>query len=101
MKSHKMHKRADGGKVKPYDAEGSNVEKEADERKRGGRVKKDCAPERKHGGRVKEEHRVEGKMSKMRLDRPGRKSGGRVGSDKSPLTSAARVSPVMGHSTDD
>jgi len=97
MKKLDHHKRANGGKVKAYDAEGSNVEKEAEERKRGGAVKK----ERKHGGRVKEEARIEGKKAKMRLDRPGRKSGGRVGSDKSPLSSAHNVSSVMGHSTDD
>lgn len=95
---HKMH-RAEGGKVKAYDAEGSNVEKEAEERKHGGRVKKE--KERKHGGRVKEEARIEGKKAKMRLDRPGRKSGGRVGSDKSPLSSAHNVSKVMDHATDD
>jgi hypothetical protein len=77
----------------------NNVEKEAKERKKGGKVeKKDCY---KHGGKVKEEHRVEGKMAKMHMGRPGRKSGGRVGSDKSPLTSAANASAVVGHSTDD
>jgi len=38
---------------------------------------------RKDGGMV------EGKMSKMRLDRPGRKRGGRVGADTSPLSGAA------------
>jgi hypothetical protein len=32
---------------------------------------------------------VEGKKSMMRLDRPGRKMGGRVGADCSPLSSAA------------
>lgn len=79
--------RADGGKVMEYTAD-SNVAKEAKERKKGGRVSKDSA-------------RVEGKMAKMRLDRPGRKSGGRVGCDKSPLSSAARLSSTAGHSTDD
>lgn len=81
--------RAAGGAVKAYDAQGSNVEKEAEEKKRGGRVK------RKEGGRV------EGKKAKMRMDRPCRKDGGRVGSDKSPLTSAHSVTKVVGHSTDD
>ncbi len=38
---------------------------------------------RKDGGEV------EGKMSKMNLGRPGRKRGGRVGADKSPLSAAA------------
>lgn len=32
---------------------------------------------------------VDGKKSMMRLDRPGRKMGGRVGADCSPLSSAA------------
>lgn len=94
---HKMH-RAEGGKVQKYTPD-DNVEKEAEERKHGGRVKKE--KERKHGGRVKEEARIEGKKAKMRLDRPGRKSGGRVGSDKSPLSSAHNVSKVMDHATDD
>jgi hypothetical protein len=62
-----------------YSGSGSNVVKEAEERKRGGRVK----------DKPKEMGKIEGKMSKMRLDRPGRKMGGRVGADKSPLSSAA------------
>jgi len=60
-----------------YAGSGSNVVKEAEERKRGGRVKK------------KDVGEIGGKMSKMRLDRPGRKMGGRVGADRSPLSSAA------------
>ena len=40
---------------------------------------------RKHGGKV---HHAEGKMAHHRLDRKGRKTGGRVGADKSPLSSA-------------
>lgn len=79
-------KRAGGGVVpkdpspkKVYAGAGSNVVKEADERKDGGRVKK------------KEPGKVEGKMAKMRLDRPGRKSGGRVGADRSPLSEAAKT----------
>lgn len=39
----------------------------------------------KHGGKV---HHAEGKMAHHRLDRKGRKTGGRVGADKSPLSSA-------------
>lgn len=50
------------------------------------------AEERKHGGRMKKKHHEgmhpEGKMAKHRHDRPGRKSGGRVGADKHPLSSA-------------
>jgi hypothetical protein len=88
MKGRKDCKRASGGVVPKdespkdvYAGADSNVKKEADERKDGGRVKK-----------KKEMGKVDGKKSKMRLDRPGRKSGGRVGADSSPLSSAARVS---------
>jgi hypothetical protein len=54
-----------------------DVLKEANERKRGGKVKK-------HIGEP------EGEKSKHRMDRkmPHRKSGGRVGSDKNPYSSA-------------
>ena len=77
-------------KVKAYDGGGSNVEKEADEKKSGGRVEK-----RARGGKV------EGDKPKARLDRPKRKAGGRVGSDKSPFSSAHSVSGASGHKTDD
>lgn len=76
-------------KVKPYNAAGSGVEKEAEEKKKGGRVKK------ADGGKV------DGEKPKHRLDRPMRKAGGRVGSDKSPFTSAHTVTGAHGHSTDD
>jgi hypothetical protein len=61
-----------------------NVVSEAKERKKGGRVGKDCGD-------------VAGKKSAMRLDRPGRKSGGRVGADSSPLSSANKTSNAPGH----
>ena len=48
---------------------------EAKARKRGGKA---CAPE--------------GKMAKMRMDRPKRASGGGVGSNRNPLSSAHRGS---------
>lgn len=41
---------------------------------------------RKHGGKVLGQ--MAGAKAKHRLDRPGRKMGGRVGADKSPLSSA-------------
>lgn len=85
----KGKKRADGGKVTPYDAAESGVEKEAKERKKGGRVK------RKDGGRI------EGEKEKKRMDRPCRKDGGRVGSDQHPFSSAQKVTSAKGHSTDD
>ncbi len=90
-------KRAGGGVVEKEDAPrdvyaggSSNVVKEVEGRKRGGRVKKEV-------GKIEG-----GKMSKMRLDRPGRKMGGRVGAEKSPLSSAAKTSgPDGGPSTMD
>ncbi len=96
---HEMEKRkghAEGGDVgpekepKPYNAQGSNVEKEAEEKARGGRAKK-----------KKGESMVEGKEKKMRLDRPGRKTGGRVGADKAPLTTAANIRPASEHKAED
>lgn len=70
-------KKASGGKVF-YDGGSSNVAKEAMEKKHGGKV-------------MKEVDKPEGKKSKMRMDKkPRRASGGRVGSDKSPFSSAAR-----------
>jgi|HubBroStandDraft_2_1064218.scaffolds.fasta_scaffold109364_2 hypothetical protein len=115
MKGHKSehHKRARGGDVEPDEdkwgkesqgskktpnEEGDTPEKkEAEEKKRGGA----CMPKRKHGGHVKEEHRVEGKLAKMHMGRPGRARGGRTGADKSPLSSAAHVAQPVGHSTND
>ena len=74
--------------VMAYNAKGSGVEKEAEEKKRGGRVKK------KAGGSV------EGGASNMHLGRAHRAKGGRTGSDKSPLTSAAKTEAPVGHSMD-
>jgi len=42
----------------------------------------------KKGGRVKKDMQAEGGKSKHRMDRPKRASGGRVGSDKQPFSSA-------------
>ncbi len=72
---HMMKKKARGGEV--YSGAGSNVVKEAEEKKHGGRVKKEV-------------EKPEGHKAKMRMDkRPRRASGGRVGADKSPFSSAA------------
>ena len=67
------------GKMDDYAGSGEpNVVKEAMEKKRGGRVKKEI-------------EKPEGHKAKMRMDKkPRRASGGRVGSDKSPFSSAAR-----------
>lgn len=103
MAKHHMKHKFEGGKVsndeeapskdvKPYDAQGSEAEKEAKEKKRGGKVEK--KEKRADGGKV------EGHKPKMRMDRACRASGGRVGSDKAPFSSAT-MSPAMGHKTDD
>jgi len=90
MKARKQRK-ADGGPVRDVYAGGhSNVVKEADAHKRGGRVK-----HKKDGGKV------EGAKSRMRLDRPGRKTGGRVGADSAPLSSAAKTTRRQGEGSDD
>lgn len=58
----------------------NNIQKEAEEKKRGGRAK------RAHGG--KSEMKVEGHKGAMHAGRKPRKSGGRTGSDSRPLTSS-------------
>lgn len=65
-----------------YEGAGSNVVKEAEQKKRGGRTK------RKHGGHVHHMGKVHGEHAKHRADRPKRKSGGRAGADMNPLSSA-------------
>ena len=68
------HKRADGGSVP-------------------------ATPARKRGGKAP--MAVGGMSSKhLRLDRRGRKRGGAVGADSSPLTQASRLSGPEGGSTD-
>ena len=62
------------------EAEGKEDYAKGDEKKRGGRVK------RKSGGKVI--GLMTGGGVKPRLDRPGRKRGGGIGSDRSPLSSA-------------
>ena len=76
------HKRAMGGETgggEWYTGKGSEVAKEAEEKKKGGAVR----------------HHGEGEKAKMRHDRPGRKRGGRIGSDKMPLTTAAKIHEVV------
>jgi hypothetical protein len=73
----RAHK-ASGGEMIMKAGGNPEVEKEAEEKKHGGRARK----HRKHGGHV------EGHHSKHKMDRHHRKAGGRVGSDHSPLSSA-------------
>lgn len=79
----KGKKKADGGRTKMKVSGNPDVFKEADERKAGGRVK------RKTGGKVEAAPAfMTGGAVRPRLDRPGRKAGGRVGANKSPLSTA-------------
>lgn len=77
------HKRASGGSVMTVSGN-PNVLEEAKERKKGGRAK------RATGGSVgrKLVQFYTGGAVKARADRPARASGGRVGSNASPLSSA-------------
>lgn len=88
-----------GGKAPGFKRGGAMIDagREADEEsemedghKRGGKVKK-----RAFGGAT------EGGMAAARHDRPGRKRGGGVGSDKRPLSSAANSKPADGHAGGD
>lgn len=114
VKAKSMHhlRRKDGGKAEygggadndepdaeeAYEGAGSNVVKEAhgEERKHGGKVKM----KKKRGGEVKHEKKhvgkVEGDEKKHRLDRPGRKRGGGVGANVTPLSTAARTDDRRG-----
>lgn len=73
------HKKS-GGRTEMKVSGNPDVFKEAEEKKHGGKVK------RATGGKVI--GLMTGGGVRPRLDRPGRKSGGRVGADKSPLSSA-------------
>jgi hypothetical protein len=80
------HKKADGGRTGMKVSGNPDVFKEAEDKKKGGKVK------RATGGKVLGS--VTGGNVRPRLDRPGRKSGGRVGANTSPLSTAhGTVSP--------
>lgn len=96
-----------GRSAEKYNAAGSKTVKEAEAadyggHKRGGQVKKATggAVARKSGGRVHHGSmpmHVDGKAPKHhRMDRPGRKRGGGIGSDTSPMTAAARLTAPKG-----
>lgn len=80
----KTIKRASGGKIDLVSGN-PNVIKEARERKKGGKVLA-----KKLGGKVI--GLMTGGAVRPRLDRPGRKSGGRVGANLAPLSTAAKAS---------
>jgi hypothetical protein len=80
--------RKEGGRTGMWVSGNPDVEKEAE-----GKEEYAKGDEKKKGGMVKKKKRatggvVEGSAPKMRLDRPGRKRGGGVGSNRSPLSTA-------------
>ena len=91
--SRMRHKNAEGGRTMLKAAGNPDVFKEAE-----GREDYAKGDEKKHGGKVKRKTggKVLGLMTgggvKHRMDRPGRKRGGAVGADRSPLSSAHRTS---------
>jgi hypothetical protein len=74
-----------------YSGVGSETEKEAERRKRGGAIM--------HKGKMPT--MVAGHAPKHHENRPGRKSGGSVGADSHPMSSAAHLEPVEGMSRGD
>jgi hypothetical protein len=73
--------------------------------KKGSDIRSDVASDSKKGGKGPTEtksskgdaktspggdNKIEGVFMKKRLDRPGRKTGGRVGADSAPLSQAAK-----------
>lgn len=95
---HEKHEKKDckkgGGRIGLVAAGNPDVLEEAKDDKDG----EETGHERKHGGRMKKKEKkakggkVIGLMTgggvKARLDRPGRKSGGAVGANRSPLSTA-------------
>lgn len=83
--SRARHKKADGGRIGMKVSGNPDVFKEAEDKKKGGKA---C---RATGGGVAA-GKVVGLMTgggvKARMDRPGRKRGGGVGSNNSPLSTA-------------
>ena len=76
---HRKMKKADGGYVKPEKDSGEpEVIREAEERKHGGKVKKE----------MKGLGKMEGEEPKHHMGRKKRASGGGVGSDSRPFSSA-------------
>ena len=79
------HKKAGGGRTEMWVSGNPDVKKEAEEKKKGGRAK------RATGRKVKTVGFMDGGAVRPRVDRPGRKMGGRVGADKAPLSSANKT----------
>jgi hypothetical protein len=103
----KRHKKAAGGREEMWVSGNPDVKKEAEGKEPydKGDEKREGHEPKKHGGRAKHHRKDGGKVLGLmtggnvrpRLDRPGRKRGGGVGSDRSPLSSAHRTSGAESH----
>ena len=102
---HGKHHKAGGGRIglkaegNPdvfKEAEGKESYAKGDEKKHGGKVHKH---HRKHGGHVPDGHEMHGHHAHHRPDHKprGRKRGGGVGADRSPLSTAHRGHAGAGH----
>jgi hypothetical protein len=96
-----------GGGVKPdvYAGEGSNVLKEAMERKRGGKVEhmegegekaksRHDRPKRARGGKVEHEELKHGGKAEKHRAKGGRVKGEGIGANLTPLSTAAKIKEV-------
>lgn len=81
---HKAKARASGGKT-VYAGAGSNVLKEAEERKRGGHIEGEGEK-----GKARHDHKARARGGSI----AGRKRGGGIGSNLTPLSTAARIKEV-------
>lgn len=90
MSKHR-HKKASGGRTHEVVSGNPDVLKEAH-----GKEPYDKGDERKRGGKVGKHVHMDGKHGKHRMDRPGRKRGGAVGADRSPLSTAHRSASAEG-----
>ncbi len=106
-------RRADGGAAPAANADGGAAASAPAARKRGGKAMMGRFPDAetpaeekaeegmKRGGSAKKHVDMEGTKTKhRRLDRPGRKRGGGVGADMTPLSSAARTTAAGAHKAD-
>lgn len=76
-------------KAQSYTNTPNNVEDEAE------------GEQRKFGGKAKKTVEMDGQKTKhRRMDRPGRKRGGAVGADQTPLSTAARTRDAGIHKAD-
>lgn len=96
---HVMLKRGGAAKKEDFYAGGeSNVAKEAEDKKEGGQeLNRGGRAKRARGGKT--EMHGEAMRGPRRMDRPGRKRGGGVGADRTPLSTANRTSNAEGHTT--